>query len=497
MTNASATPDSTLTAGALDAEFPAWRAEVGVHGRFGASFLLRGLRYHVLVLTPMAVDLLGADSLILKQGRACQEALQLPDSLINALPQLQPWAAFDTATAARPVVAFTILPADPVRMDCGRGELARFSAIARGASFGVRQAYNADFDAKHAELRRGGVLQPSLMLGKAPMYKVVAGTMLTDGTQQLRLYVAPEVFAPDPDGADAELALFVQGPRDDAPDILPVPAQLTRGVWQQFLPWRARQLGADGTPPAEPLTMEFRVPRDSALLVAHTQFTEQRWGASASTVLMRIARRPMARQSETRDAMVQAAAVFAAYGETATATTLMADVLAEFPCLTVSPTAPPSLRQIVAQQPVTARCTSESLPLLALAGVVPGGGQWLTPGRRRYGATLMASTLGGFAVAQGLHVYSRSAYRDYLRNDGSTITPASADFRRAELTRNLGNAMTIGAIAVWGYAAVEGVVMEWRHKRRIAEVREVGAPRRLRVAATTVPQGIGFKVGFQ
>ena len=493
---ASRTPDSVLAPGALDAEFRAWRAEVGVHGRFGASFLLRGQRYHVLVLTPMAVDLLAADSLIVTQGRACQEALQLPDSLVAALPQLRPWEDFDSATAARPVVAFTVLPADPIRMDCGKGELPRFAAIARGAAFGVRATYDADFDARHAELRRNGVLQPALLLGTAPVTKVVGGAMHLDGTNQLRLYVPPEVFAPSADGADADLALFVQGPRDDAPDILPVPAQLSRGVWQQFLPWRARQLGADGTPPREPLAMEFRVPRDSALRASHEQFVEGRWGASASTVLMRLARRPMARQTETRDAMVQAAAVFAAYGETATATTLMADVLAEFPCLTVSPTAPASLRAIVDEAPRTARCTSQSLPLLAVAGVVPGGGQWLTPGRRRYGATLLVATLGSFAVAQGLHAYSRRAYDDYLRNNGSTITPASADFRRAELGRKLGNAMTVGAISVWSYAAVEGVVMEWRHTRRIAAVREVGRPRGLRLSVAPLPSGVGVRVGF-
>jgi hypothetical protein len=110
---------------------------------------------------------------------------------------------------------------------------------------------------------------------------------------------------------------------------------------------------------------------------------------------------------------------------------------------------------------------------------------------------LLLSTLGAFAAAQALHAYSRSAYDDYLNNTGSTSTPAAADFRRAELSRNVGNAVTIGAISLWTYAAVEGVVKEWLHKRRVAEVQDFGAPRGLRVAARAVPNGIGLSVGFR
>ncbi|HRN54720.1 MAG TPA: hypothetical protein PK788_14590, partial [Gemmatimonadaceae bacterium] len=65
-------------------------------------------------------------------------------------------------------MAFTILPADPVRMDCARGQMARFAAITRGAVFGVPPSYNPVYDAKAAELRRDGELIPAVMTVSAP-----------------------------------------------------------------------------------------------------------------------------------------------------------------------------------------------------------------------------------------------------------------------------------------------------------------------------------------
>lgn len=494
---APATPDSVLTAGPRDSAFATWRAEVREHGRFGSSFLLFGPRYQVLVVTPMALDALAPDSLVVRQARGCQAALGYPDAVVDSAAAMHPWAAFDSATAARPTVAFTILPADPVRMDCARGQMARFAAITRGAVFGVPPAYNPVYDATTAELRRDGELIPAVLTGSAPVRKHAVNAVVEDETRQVRLYVPVDAFAPYDDGRTADLSLFVWSPGDEAPDILRVPPELARAVWAQFQPWRARQLGHDGAPPLDSLTLEFAEPRDTVLQRAHAEYRAGHWGLATSTVLGRLARLPFPRRREMRDGMVLGAATFVAYGRDEDATALLTDVLEFYPCLTMASNAPAEMNRILERARPAARCTSVSLPLLAVAGVVPGGGQLLTPGRRAYGQALLLSTLGAFAAAQGLHAYSRSAYDDYLDNTGSTSTPAAADFRRAELTRNIGNAVTIGAISLWAYAAVEGVVMEWLHARRIAEVQDFGAPRGLRVSARAVPNGFGLRVGFR
>jgi hypothetical protein len=490
-------PDSTLTASPRDTAFATWRAEVREHGRFGSSFLLFGRRYQVLVVTPMALDALAPDSLVVRQARGCQAALGYPDAIVDSAAAMRPWTAFDSATAARPTVAFTILPADPVRMDCARGQMARFAAITRGAVFGVPPAYNPVYDATTAELRRDGELIPAVLKGSAPVRKHAVDAVVEDETRQVRLYVPVDAFAPYDDGRTAELSLFVWSPGDEAPDILRVPPELARAVWAQFQPWRARQLGHDGTPPLEALTLEFAEPRDSVLRRAQAQYRAGQWGLATSTALDRLARLPFPRRREIRDGMVMGAATFVAYGRDEDATALLKDVLEYYPCLTMSSAAPDEMNRIIERARPAARCTSVSLPLIAAAGILPGGGQLLTPGRRAYGQTLLLSTLGAFAAAQGLHAYSRSAYDDYLRNTGSTSTPAAADFRRAELTRNIGNAVTIGAISLWAYAAVEGLFMEWRHKRRIDEVQDFGAPRGRRVSAHVTPNGFGISVGFR
>lgn len=494
---APASPDSVLTAGPRDTAFVAWRSEVREHGRFGTSFLLFGPRYQVLVVTPMALDALAPDSLVVRQARGCQAALGYSDAIVDSAAAMHPWVAFDSATAARPTVAFTILPADPVRMDCARGQMARFAAITRGAVFGVPPGYNPVYDATTAELRRDGELIPAILTGSAPVRKHAVNAVVEDETRQVRLYVPVEAFAPYDDGRTAELSLFVSSPGDEAPEILRVPPELARAVWAQYQPWRARQLGHDGTPPLETLTLEFAEPRDTVLRRAQAQYRAGDWGLATSTVLGRLARLPFPRRREMRDGMVLGAATFVAYGRDEDATALLTDVLEFYPCLTMAPNAPAEMNRIIERARPRARCTAVSLPLVAAAGILPGGGQLLTPGRRAYGQTLLLSTLGGFAAAQALHAYSRRAYDDYLNNTGSTSTPAAADFRRAELTRNIGNAVTIGAISLWAYAAVEGVVMEWLHARRIAEVQDFGAARGLRVSARNVPGGLGLSVGFR
>lgn len=490
-------PDSTLTASPRDTAFAAWRSEVREHGRFGSSFLLLGQRYQVLVVTPMALDVLAPDSLVVRHARGCQPILQYPDAAVDSAAAMRPWAAFDSAAAARPTVVFTILPADPVRIDCARGQMARFAAITRGAVFGVPPAYNPLYDVTAAELRRDGELIPAVLTGSALVRKHGVGAVLEDDTRQVRLYVPLEAFAPYTDGRTAELSLLVTSPVDDAPDILRVPPELVRAVWAQFQPWRARQLGHDGSAATDWLTLQFAEPRDTALRRAQEQYRRGEWGLATSTVLGRLAQLPLPRRREIRDGMVMGAATFVTYGRDEDATALLKDVLEFYPCLTMASNAPAEMARIIARTRPQARCTLVPLPLVAVAGILPGGGQLLTPGRRVFGQTLLLSTVGAFAVAQGLQAYSRSAYEDYLNNTGSTTTPAAADYRRADLARNIGNAVTIGAVSLWTYAAVEGVFMEWRHTRRIAEVRDFGAPRGLRVSASTVPAGLAFRVGLR
>lgn len=491
-------PDSVLTAGARDADFDAWRRAAAEHGRMGASFLVHSERYNVLVLTPMAVDLLAHDSLIVKLTRGCQLALQLVDADVERTSEIGPWTAFDAATRARPTIALAIMPADPIPVDCRQGQIPRFSAISRGVLYGVNPAYSPRYDARRAELRREGVLEPAILSGRAPVVKIGRGQYFKDGTEQLRLYLEPDVFAPDPDGRPARLELHVWDPVSDVPEILPIPEEVIRAVWQQLLPWRATLLGAGGERPREPIPMHLPVPRDSVLREAHARYQAGEFGRSAADALGRLTYRPMPRRSEVRDAMIQAASVFAAYGEDQAAIALLTDVMEVFPCLTFAPEAPALLRSIAESVRPMARCTSVPLPLIALRSIVPGGGTWTSPGRRNFALTMLASTAGSYLVAAGLRAYSRSEYEKYLAYAGTTNAPPEAIYGRVELARTLGNAATIGAVSVWVFSALEALYTEHRHARALDEVRDVGRPRRsARLAPVMLPQGLALAVQFR
>jgi hypothetical protein len=486
-----------LTAGPGDAPFIEWRSEVRGHGRFGSAFLLRGARYQVLVVTPMALDMLSSDSLALRHASGCRDALQLSDSLVRDLASMRVWEAFDSATVARPVVAFTVLPADPVRMECSRTERPRFAAMVRGALFGVPGRYDPMYDAVTAELRRDGELQPAQLVGSAPVRKYVVGSAVEDDTRQVRLYVSPDAFAPYDDGRPSSLSLFVWSPEDEAPDILPMPPQLSRAVWAQFQPWRARRLGADGQAPLEPLRLEFPVPRDTGLQRAHAEFAAGEWGKSTATTLSRLAWLPHPSRRETRDAMLQAAATFVAYGNDEDATSLLKDVVEFYPCLTMAASAPAEMYAIIDRARPAARCTSVPLWKVAVTSALPGAGQWTAGSRRKFGTSLFLGTVGAYALSQGFHAYSRSRYDDYLKNDFTTGDPPIADFRQAEFARQFGNAMLVGAAATWIFATGEALVYEYRHSRRIKEVQNLGAPRGRRVGIAPAPQGLGIALEWR
>lgn len=476
-------PDSVLTPGPFDAGFAEWRQVAMERGRAGVSFLVEGTRYEVLVLTPMAVDALSPDSLVLKASRGCQLALEHTDAVVASTADVQPWDAFDAATRDRPVIAFAILPREERRFDCHAGLLARFAATARGVLYGRFADYTQRADVDRAELRVAGLLEPAQLTGRAPLTKLDVGEVGQDGSGQLRLYVDPGVFAPSEDGHAARLELHVWNAVDDEPEILPIPEQVSRAVWQQMLPWHARSLRT--VRGAGAYRLDLPVPRDSALRVAHERYARGEFGPAAAAALDRLMYLPLPRRSEIRDAMLLSAASFAAHGENAAAVSLVSDIMEEFPCLTLASDVPESLRLMVDIERMPARCTSIPLPMIALRSIVPGWGQATGPLRKRLALTILASTAGSYLLANVAQSYARGQYEDYLAYRGNAEPKPEAIIRRAELARNIGNGLTIAAATLWLGAAVEAVWHEHRHAQALAEVRNIG------VQPIVAPAGVG------
>lgn len=491
-------PDSTLTPAPRDSGFAEWRRAVAVHGRAGVSFLVEGARYQVLVLTPMAIDGIAPDSLILKHTRGCMAALELPFEEVEASGAIRPWVAFDSAAFARPVVAFTVLPAEPRRFDCRAGNLARFSATSRGALYGRLGAYDARRDVARAEVRRGGVLEPAVLAGRAPVTKFDVGRRAQDGTQHLRLYIEAEALAPDADGTVPVIEIHAWNGVDDEPEILPMPEQVLRAVWQQLLPWRARMLRAAGAPIRDESRLWFATPTDSVLREAQAAYARGDLAPAGAAALDRLLRLPRPPRREIRDAMLMSAAVFSAYGEDAGAHSLVADVMEVFPCLTLAPEAPQRLRDFVEVERRPARCTTIPLPLIAARSIVPGWGQATGPTRTKLAWYIFGGTAGALGLSSVLHAKADRDYEDYRAYRGNSQPPAAALYERAQLSRSRGNILAIIAVGTWALSAVEAVLEEQAHGTRLREVHEVGrAPAARRVSTAVTPLGIGLSVSFR
>ncbi len=492
-----AAPDSILTPGPAGGGFLEWRTAIAARGRTGASYLVDGERYQILVLTPMAVDALAQDSLIVKATRGCQRALALSDAQVASTDTIDPWAAFDSAARARPLVAIAIYPKEQRRFDCHAGILARFAALSRGALYGAFGPARAFEQVASAEVRRDGLVEPTPLTGRAPVTKVTRTQLVVDGSEQVRVWIDPLAFSPDAEGRVPRLEVHVYNPVDPEPDVLPLPDRLIRAVWQQMLPWHARTLDAADASFVVP-PVEFVAPTDSSLRVAHEAFTRGALGLAASEALTRLMFQPRPPQREIRDAMLASAVAFSLRDRDPEALSLIADVMEVYPCLTLAPEAPASLRDMADASRQPARCTSIPLPVIALRSVIPGFGQATGPLRRRLALTVFASTALTYTAAEGARGFARKSYREYQAYQGGDFPNAVTRYKRAQNARTAGNALTVAAAGLWIGAGMEAVWNEWQHARRLADVREVGRPRtrRVEVLPALTTGHLGLRVRF-
>ncbi len=496
-------PDSVLAPGPDGVGFLEWRTRVAERGRVGASYLVDGPRYQLLVMTPMAIDALRQDSLIVKATKGCQKAIRLSDADVQASAAIDPWAAFDSAARARPLVAIAIYPKEQRRYDCHAGVLARFAALSRGALYGAFGAPLEQEQVATAELRRDGLVEPTPLTGRAPVIKVTQGRLLEDGSGQVRLWVDPLAFSPDAEGRVPQLEVHVFNPVDPEPDVLPIPDRLIRAVWQQLLPWQARTLDvADGARTAPPVV--FDAPRDSTLRVANEAYARGAYGIATSEAMTRLLFQPRPAQADIRNAMLQSATAFTVRGRDAEALSLIADVMEIYPCMTFADAVPAGLREMAEASRKPARCTSIPLAMIALRSAVPGLGQATSPLRTKFGAAVLGGTALSYALANQFRQKARADYRRYLDYDGSTAVKPPALYRDAQQGRVASNAFTYAAVALWSGAAVEAVWNEWQHKRALAEVRRVGRPPSARASSAggvrwmphVAPAGLGVAVRF-
>lgn len=238
------------------------------------------------------------------------------------------------------------------------------------------------------------------------------------------------------------LELHVFNPVDDEPEVLPLPTNLIRAVWQQMLPWQARTLVDDGQAVSDDLTRLLFLPRPP--------------------------------HAEIRSVMLRSATAFSRRGRDPEALSLITDVMEVYPCLTFAEAVPANLREMADAVRRPARCTAIPLPLVALRAAVPGFGQATSRGRTRLALAVLGGTALSYVAANQFRQQARADYQRYLAYDGSTEVKPPALFRQAQQGRLASQLLTVTAVTIWSGAAVEAVWHEWRHRRALAEVRRVG-----------------------
>jgi hypothetical protein len=154
----------------------------------------------------------------------------------------RPWAAFDSLVDDRPVLVISVMPVLHNYTECGSGNLGRPAMIRRGIRFVTNYIYDATRDPRSAVLlSRLHAVRPA-MLARAPAIIMSRNLMSSTTTDQLRLYVPYDAIAPGPAGDMPDVELQIWSKAGGPPAIIPLPRDILRSVWWDYLRWRAARL---------------------------------------------------------------------------------------------------------------------------------------------------------------------------------------------------------------------------------------------------------------
>lgn len=425
---------------------------------------VQGGRFEVLVLTPVARRAAHAAGAMRPVVDRCAAAVALGETTREEVVATDPWSSFESATAATPLVAISVVPSHGQATVCGAPDGERWASLARGVRFGRKPRYEGTNDARTALLLVDGQPVTPALSGRVPVTEVARGTLGRDGTMQVRLYVAPDAFAPGPRGAAPTVEVLVWSATESSPDRIRLDTLVVKRVWEDALRWRARRLRlADTERALDDLTATGIAPRERLV------------------TRLRVAR------------------AFRQAGDTLAARGFAGSIVAQEPCMTLAADDDPWLRQTVDRLRPQARCTTIPLSRIALRSVLPGFGQ-ATGGRRNLaGAVSFVAVAGAVLIGKSAHASARSKYEDYQTYDGffGGSAKAASLYDAAESARALGNTMIVGAAALWVIVTAEGLLAEQRHAERVRDVQELDAPaRRVGVAPMVGVRTVGLSLRF-
>lgn len=350
--------------------------------------------------------------------------------------QHNPWATYDSVTADRPLVVFSIVKNGGPRAACGESAVDEPAIVARGLEF-LPAAYVAEQSPTDASFGLGSRDIAPAYVDRVPVLRVVNGKMESDSSAQLRLYIPLNDLRPDSAGRFAPGQVRIQTTAIWV-DTVTIPENVLRQVWLQSLPWRLARAGIqDSGARAAVATMsarDARVRRDSRVRVATALWTAR---------------------------------------DTVGSAVVAGQVIEPYPCLASSPSANATIREAMDRVRTSAMCTTRSpVGVFARGMTFPGMGQTSIGG---HGRAIAFSTVAFFAASGLAALKSRQDYSSY---QGATTTPdASRLFDSASNYRSIATALTFTGIGVWVASAAEAAWKQVRHNASVRSVSAYGAQR--------------------
>ena len=469
-----------------DSDFAAWRhAQLPRHDKTPAAWTMRAGDWDFLLATPRAMNAMDSSRIIDTTLANCTSSLNLSTADSAYAASARPWAAFDSAVADRPAFVISIMPVLRHFTECGWKNLGRPAMIGRGMRFVTEFAYDASRDPVSAVLVSRLRIVKTAVLARAPVVVVSRDGIPSRATDQLRLYIPFDAIAPNTTGDLPQIELLIWSKAGGEPDHIPLPNDIIRTVWWDYLRWRAQRLAArDGATQATPDALRRRIvtvpmPSDAALREALRLQHESRDAEASKIILERLADEKLSAE-DRRIALMSLASTFQADDDPAAAAFVASELTSMDPCAlrgtSLSPRAPIGNDEYTSMRATAAlldrtrpgiRCTSAWPGETLLRGILfPGGGQFAT-WSRLMGITIGAITLGGGAAAYAYKVSSDNLYSRYQ----TTLNPTGVPyFNMAVNAQKHAQQIAHEAADFWIATAVEAEIQERIRALGLAEV---------------------------
>ncbi len=485
----SSTPLVRVALDPADSGFGDWRKiPAPRHDKTPAAWTLRAGDWDFLMATPRAMDAMDSSRIIDTTLANCGRPLNISAEDSAHVATIRPWAQFDSLVSDRPVVVISIMPVLRNFTECGFKNFGRPAMIRRGVRFVTEFSYDPARDPVSAVVVSRLRIANAVMLARAPVIVVARGGIPGQSTDQLRLYIPYDAIAPTATGDMPQVELLIWTKAGGEPDHIPLPNNILRAVWWDFLRWRAARLAsrddAMSAAPASTRPNPIRVPTpsDAGLRTALARQADGRFGEAAAITLERLADEHHLSTNDRRIALMSMARGFQAEDDPSSAALVASELTAMDPCaLSGSATSARgiagdrgdgsanSVGVLLDHTRPAARCTAFAPGTAFLRGlIIPGGGQYVA-WSHLFGISAGALTVAGIFTAVGFEASAIQRYAHYQTTLDGTAEPY---FQSAVDQQTVARTLAISCGVFWLATAIEAEVQERVHASRLAAVHE-------------------------